>query len=196
MEEIQQKPPKVQLINTSNPDQRVIAQFNPTTLEESLEVLYQRQAVLGLSHEPMQYQRTANYKIPIELYWTSTREDARAPQGQQPNGPGRSFTDINQENRRNLLSWCYPERGASDILGGAPPRLLFIWPEYIAMTCVITSVRIRVSKFSLSGKPDQWRCTLNLEEISDVRLTQEEVRDNGTIRGSAIDGNPEITGGL
>ena len=45
--------------------------------------------------------------------------------------------------RRFLQSLCYPRRGAEDVVGGGPPRALFVWPGVISLTCVLTALSFK-----------------------------------------------------
>jgi Contractile injection system tube protein len=150
------------------------AQFNPTELEEVLEVNWARQTVPGLSHQPLQFVNTGNLKFTLELQF----------EAQDPT------TDIDQilRSRRFLQSLCYPRRGAADVVGGGPPRVLFVWPTFVSLTCVIASLSFKYSRFNLAGTPIQFTAKIALEEIRDVRLLSEEVLANGTQRSGAGNG--------
>jgi len=146
------------------------AQFNPSEFEESLEVNWARLAVPGLSHQPLQFVNTGNVKFTVELAFAAT--------------------DINDlaellRARRFLQSLCYPRRGASDVAGGGPPRALFIWPTLVSLTCVVTSLSFKYSRFNLASSPVQFTAKLALEEIRDVRITSDEVLVTGTQRSGA-----------
>jgi hypothetical protein len=144
------------------------AQLNPTELEESLDVDYARQTVPGLSHQPLPFVQTNNTKLSLELYF-----DASAA--------GYTLDQILYA-RRFLQSLCYPRRGASDVVGGGPPRVLFAWPGIISLTCVITALSFKYTRFNQQGVPVQFTAKVTYEEIRDVRLTSDEVLQSGTQR--------------
>lgn len=150
------------------------AQFNPSELEEQLEVTWTRQTVPGLSHQPLQYVHTGNVRFPIELNF-----DALDP-----------TTSIDQvlHARRFLQSLCYPRRGAGDVAGGGPPRVLFVWPRLVSLTCVITALGLKYTRFSLDAVPVQFTARVTLEEIRDVRLLSEDVLANGSQRSGTSPG--------
>jgi len=162
-----QRPARMSIANVSS-GESVEAQFNPSEFEEALEVNWARQTVPGLSHQPLQFVNTGNTKVSLELNFEVL----------DPN------TDLEQihRSRRFLLSLCYPRRGAGDIIGGGPPRALFIWPNVVSLTCVITALSFRYGRFNLDGTPVQFTAKVGLEEIRDVRLVSEDVLASGSRR--------------
>ena len=111
-----QTPARMSIANVSSGDS-IEAQFNPTELDEVLEVNWARQTVPRLSHQPLQFVNTGNVKFTLELQF----------EAQDPT------TDIDRilGARRFLQSLCYPRRGAADVVGGGPPRALFVWPTFV-----------------------------------------------------------------
>lgn len=188
-----QKPPRLTLVNVRT-RQRVTVQFNPASLQIGLQVGYQRQTVLGMSHQPLQYTHTGNVKIPLELFSLidSDLETDRAPtprffaNGQRP-GAGFNRNDIPEGRsleqvraRENFFqSLCYPEAGAGTVRRGAPPRVIVVWPKYLSMTCVVTDWRTTVERFNVAGDPVVLQHKLGLEEIRDVRLSSSDVLTAG-----------------
>ena len=164
-----QRPARVSIANVST-GESIEAQFNPSELEESLEVNWARQTVPGLSHQPMQFIHTGNVKFTVELQFVATDVSELAEL---------------MHARRFLQSLCYPRRGASDVTGGGPPRALFVWPTLVSLTCVITTLNFKYSHFNIAGAPVQFTAKLTLEEIRDVRLTSDEVLVSGTQRSGA-----------
>ena len=170
-----QTPARMSIVNLSTTDS-VEAQFNPADFEEALEVNWARQTVPGLSHQPLQFVNTGNVKFTLELNF----------EAQDP------AADLDQllGARRFLQSLCYPRRGAADVAGGGPPRALFVWPTIVSLTCVITSLTFKYSRFNLAGTPVQFTAKVGLEEIRDVRLLSEDVLANGSQRSGAGPGGP------
>jgi hypothetical protein len=165
-----QTPARMSIANVSSGDS-IEAQFNPTELEEALEVNWARQTVPGLSHQPLQFVNTGNTKFTLELQFEAQN----------------ATTDVerNLRARRFLQSLCYPRRGATNVAGGGPPRVLFVWPTFVSLTCVIASLSFKYSRFNLAGTPIHFTAKVALEEIRDVRLLSEEVLANGTQRSGA-----------
>jgi len=168
-----QRPARMSIANVSS-GESIEAQFNPTELDEALEVNWARQTVPGLSHQPLQFVNTGNLKFTFELQFEAQRATADV--------------DRNLQARRFLQSLCYPRRGAANVIGGGPPRVLFVWPTFVSLTCVIASLSFKYSRFNLAGTPIQFSAKLALEEIRDVRLLSEEVLANGTQRSGAGNG--------
>jgi hypothetical protein len=164
-----QRPARMSIANIST-GESVDAPFNPTELEEALEVNWARQTIPGLSHQLMQFTNTGNTKFTLELNFEAQNLDQLL------------------HARRFLLSLCYPRRGAGDVASGGPPRALFIWPTLVSLTCVITALNFKYSRFNVNGTPVQFTAKLTLEEIRDVRLVSEDVLASGTQRSGVGQG--------
>jgi hypothetical protein len=145
------------------------AQFNPGELGEHVAVMYTRLGVLGMSHQPMQYQYTGNHEFEFEMFFRVY--DDR----------GNRMDDMDNA-RRFLLSLTVPPRGATSVLGGAPPRVLFIWPNIASLTSVITDLKINHTLFNIDGRQLHSSAKVKLEEIRDVRIFSDEIRRTGTLR--------------
>jgi hypothetical protein len=117
---------------------------------------------------------TGNLKFTLELQF----------EAQNP----ATDVDRNLQARRFLQSLCYPRRGAANVAGGGPPRVLFVWPTFVSLTCVITSLGFKYSRFNLAGTPVHFTAKVALEEIRDVRLLSEEGLAHGTQRSGAGNG--------
>ena len=68
--------------------------------------------------------------------------------------------------------------------------MLFIWPRFISLTCVITALSFKYSRFRLDGTPVQFTAKVAFEEIRDVRLYSEDVLRDGTQRSGAAQEEP------
>src|SRR5688572_14919681 len=141
LEAASQRPARMSIANTATGDV-VDAQFNPAEFEEALEVNWARQTVPGLSHQPLQFVNTGNTKLALELYFDA-------------HDPGVGVERI-LASKRFLQSLCYPRRGAADVIGGGPPRALFVWPNVASLTCVVTALAIRYGRFNRDGTPVQF----------------------------------------
>lgn len=147
---------------------------NPSDLEENLKANYDEIDVQGLSHKPQQYSNTDNHTFDLTLEFDAYQD-------------GRNrLVDI-LFFRRFLLSLFYAPRGAQTIIGGSPVRFLFLWPNFISLTCRIHSARLRHTRFDLSGQPTRYTAEIQIKEVRDVRLTSEDVLFDGTFR-SGLEG--------
>ena len=156
------RPPRVSLTNLQSGETAAMP-FTPTELVEEFTVKWVRQAVLGMSHETLQYTGTSNYRLPgLEFFFRGTTERE---------------VDAIHHGRLFLMSLGYAPEG-----GGAPPRILFFWPQVVSMTCVLTELRITHSKFNVQGRTTIFKARFSLEEARNVRLTSETVRTQGTQR--------------
>lgn len=167
------QPPSVVFVNLRTGEEREMP-FMPTEFTEQIAVAFVRKTVLGMSHEPAQYSNTGNYTLQgLEFFFRGT-----------PAYDGDDAMEAFQESRKFLMSLCYPSETSASITGGGPPRVLFVWPKMISLTCHLEQLQIKHEKFNIEGVTMLGRATVNLMEIRDVRLTSEDVRAHGTIRPS------------
>ncbi|MCG8670588.1 MAG: hypothetical protein MI867_14315, partial [Pseudomonadales bacterium] len=164
---LEARPPRITFASLRT-GESVEMPFTPEQFQEDITVEYVRQNVLGLSHQPLQYRGTSNHVIPdLEFFFRAT---------------SREEIERIHNGRRFLLSLCYPPDNANTIRRGGPTRVLFVWPQVVTMTFVITRLSITHEKFNQEGRTTVFRAKLTIEEIRDARLTADEVRERGTIR--------------
>ena len=140
--------------------------FNPTQLTEKVQVNWSRLAVPGLSHQVLQFQSTANRSLAgVEFYLD------RFFATEQPGEP-----DI-MEFRSFIRALTVPPSGTEGVVDTAPPRTLFIWPEVITVETVVTDVEFQYRQVAIDGRVLVYAATVTFEEILDVRVTSEELRE-------------------
>ncbi len=151
------------------------AQFNPTDFERTIAVNWAHITVPGLSHEVLQYTNTKNTGFSFEFFCLANTTDSRA----------RTVDFMNF-----IESLCYASAGANSIRNGAPPRVLVVWPSLLSMTCVVGKVGFGYKAFTSNGlEVTRAMVSIDFEEIRDARLTSEDVRARGGLRGSASSGS-------
>lgn len=164
--------PKRMTLGNLSTGETLEALFNPEQFEREIAVQYARKRPLGLPHEVLQYTGTDNTKLPaIDLYARSSGDEIDRAQ----------IEDF----MRFLESLCYPPDSAQSVVQGSPPRVLFVWPNLLQLTCVVTNIRFRYQRFALDGGVTRFTASVALEEIRDVRLTSEAVRTVGGQRSPA-----------
>lgn len=166
---LEEAPAKMALVNLST-GERLEAQFNPERLEETLAASYARQKVPGLSHTVKQFINTEDLIETFQLVFSA-------------NGLGTAAQASLLDARRFLMALCYPRLATSLVEGGGAPRALFVWPNFISISAVVTQLRFRYERMSKAGPPTIMVVDCTLEEIRDSLLVSEDVRDNGTERG-------------
>ena len=149
--------------------------FFPSTLTEQIVVSYARQKIVGMSHTILQYANTENYSIKgLDFFFRTTTE---------------AELEANLTARNFLMSVCYSREGARAARDGGPPRVLFIWPRLISLTCkIVGPLTLQHTKFNRLGAPTVTSIKFDLEEIRNARLTSEQVRTFGTIRDAGGEG--------
>lgn len=157
MHRIAQRPPRCMLANVATAE-AIGCLFNPTQFSERLQVNWNRLTVPGLSHQVLQFQSTANRQIAgVEFYLDKLFAS------ELPGDP-----DI-LGFRRFLLELTRPQSPSDTVLGGAPPRVLFLWPGVISVEAVLTELEFHYRQFGADGGVLVYTATCTFEEISDVR---------------------------
>lgn len=164
-----ERPPRVSLTNLDT-GETVDMPMMPETLEENVAVNWAEQVILGMSHEVLQYSHTSSH----------TFDNLEFPFRAITPADLRSITD----GRKFLLSLTKARADAQGMRQGSPPRILFFWPQLVSMTCVLANIRITHEKFNKEGASVRFRAKLTIKEIRDVRLTQEDERQQGTQRSN------------
>ena len=159
---------KMYLRSVRDRTQTVTAQYNPNDFTEKIKVNYASIKIPGLSHQPLQYSHTENWKVSFELWWYSHDQ--------------KELDDANKA-RRLLQSWTIPDI-AQDVEGGPPPRILVVWPKLLSIVCVIRELDFTHKLFKKDGESFHRLCKVNFEEIRDLRLYGFQVRNDGTMRAS------------
>ena len=159
------RPPRCVLVNVTS-GESMECLFNPTQLTEKVQVNWNRRAVPGLSHQVLQFQSTANRSLAgVEFYLD------RFFATEQPGEP-----DI-MEFRSFIRALTVPPSGTEGVVDTAPPRTLFIWPEVITVETVVTDVEFQYRQVAIDGRVLVYAATVTFEEILDVRVTSEELRE-------------------
>lgn len=148
------------------------AQYNPVKLKRKIQPIWNKLKVLGHSHEPLQYSNTSSVSFAFDLAFSCWDDRASPVQ----------MAKIIDKAARFLESLCYARRGGQDIVGGSPPRILFVWPRLISLTAVIDDLEIEDTDFNVEGASIRFTAAIKLNEIRDTRLYSEDVRASGMRR--------------
>ena len=78
-----------------------------------------------------------------------------------------------------VTRWGAAARGRLQrkIAATAPPRTLFIWPGVLTVEAVLTGVEFQYRQFGNDGRALVYAANVNFEEILDVRVTSEALRE-------------------
>lgn len=177
-------PLRMYIASVDRPKDRVDAQFNPESLRETVSAHWNQWDVPGLSHQPLQYGFTTNDKFEFELLFNAGLSFGAGANPRRRPIPVSAVKD-NLLRRDRLISWQYLRR--QDDLGsiGDTQRFLFFWPNFISLTCVLTSVALTYDMFNSIGQPTSFRVQVALEEIRDTIIYAEDI-----ILGSQRSGLP------
>lgn len=142
------------MVQTTNPDNQIVAAFNPTELEQAVPMDWTRMVAPGGSFSRIHFIATRNYTLDLELYWTAfTIEQLK----------------VAEKARSQLLAWQYPEFNPSGWSLG-PSRIHFDWPNVTNMTCYMIDLRMKNLRFARNGQVTRWVATMKLEECLDSFL--------------------------
>lgn len=163
----EKSPDRVLLVNMVTGDSRSV-QYNPEQLEEQIGVSYADLQVVGLSHKRSHFINTDNVAFNFDLYYRAI---------------GGNAADLQaiKDDRKFLYALTHPWR-AEGINRGGPPRVLFIWPELISLTCKVKSLGFTYTQFNLSGAPTAYKVKVVLEEVRDVFVGMDDILARGTQR--------------
>lgn len=159
-------PPRMTITNLYS-GETFRAQYNPEKLQEKLQATYAKLTVPGMSHQITQFTNTNNEQFDIELFMVANSV--------------RNY-EMMQTGRRFIKSLLVPVRGAESVVTGAPPRVLFVWPRTLAVQGVVTSANFSHEMFKDNGQTRVMRVDLSIEEIRDVRVTSEDIRNDRDAR--------------
>lgn len=160
-------PRRMSLANVETGETRVM-QFNPTKVTIAIEAFYNRLKSPGASHEELQYSNTGNTRCSFRAYL-----DGRA----------QGAPDVNDFLNYFLANLSPPE-DASTVTTGAPPRVLFSWPGWIALVTRQPKLTANATRFSPEGPPDYVELDFELEENRTSRLGSGLVRRSGLRRAA------------
>ena len=164
----EQKPIRMSITNISTGDV-LTAQFNPTELQEAIQANWSNLRVPGQSHELLQFSHTGNLRYSYALRYSAFAQDTR---GSAPPLPGQTVTQVTIDEmrraRRFLLSLTYPRRGGNNIPSAGPPRVLFIWPRLVSLTCIVKGVTFTHQRFNHQGESIEYSAQISMEEIRDA----------------------------
>lgn len=164
-------PSRMTLVNMVTGDSR-IAQFNPETFTETIGVNYASMQVPGLSHTRKHFINTEDVKFEFELFFTCL--DDVSPSSVA------AIADMDL-NRKFLYALTHPWR-SDGIRRGGPPRVIFIWPTFITLNCVVRMLAFTYLNFNRYGTPTAFKAKVSLEEIRDVFVSMEDILSLGTQR--------------
>ena len=158
------RPARCCLVNVTTAES-IDCLFNPTQISEKVQVNWNRATVLGLSHQPLQYQSTGNRQLSgVEFYLD------RFFAAEQPG-------DVDILDFRGFLrALTVPPQGTEGVPETSPPRTLFIWPGVLTIETVLTDLEFQYKQFALDGSALVYTATVSFEEILDARVTSEDRR--------------------
>lgn len=163
------------------------AHFNPKEVEETIKVHWNEITIPGMSHQRLQYHFTENVPFKFDLHFDGLQALDTKPGTLRGTGGPSGI----QQAKNFLQSLCYPRAGAQSVLDGAPPHVLFLWPNFMEVTCVVSEQKWTNSLFCSDGTPRRFTCSMHLKEVRTTRLSSQQVLRNGNRRWDKMPGDGE-----
>lgn len=160
-------PDKVLLLNMVTEDS-IAVQYNPEQLKEQIGVSYADLTVPGNSHKRSHFINTENVNYTFDLQYRAI-------------GKGPAEYARIQRARLFLKALAHPWKSNAITRGGAP-RVLFVWPELVSLTCKIKSLEFTYTNFRLTGGPIAFTVAVVLEEVRDVFVSMDDILEQGDQR--------------
>lgn len=151
--------------------------MNPNQLQAGVAANWEKQAAQGASYERLHFKNTGNATFSLTATYNRILfiDQFRG----EPLPSTKDLVEGFEWHRHFLLSLCYPQGRANDVMRRSPPHALFVWPNYIAIRCVVMSVQFTDTQFAADGYPLQWTAALALEEYRTYRLHSHEILQVG-----------------
>ncbi len=146
----------------------ITAQYNPRDVKIAIEAIFNRVKTPGQVGEEMQFANTSNIKPSFELTF-----NARAPQS--PN-----LLDI----EGFIFSLLHPPKKVGGVTTGAPPLVVFSWPNWIMLVTRMPKLEQTTSMFNRDGKPEFQTYRVELETQYTRRIGREEIRRSALRRAA------------
>jgi hypothetical protein len=165
LESVLTRAPRCTLVNitTSEEMERL---FNPSQLQEKVQVNWTKLVIPGMSHQLLQFQSTGNRQLTsVEFYLDAFFA------AEQPGSP-----DILQF-RSFLRALTGPIAETTNVSSTHPPRCLFVWPGVLSMEAVVAGVDFNYQQFGSGGSVLVYTAQVTFEEILDTRVTSEQRRE-------------------
>lgn len=147
-------------------DFRTNVVVNPESFSESIEPQYSRRPVLGLSHEVLQYIRTASRELSMQFWvsWDVYIQRKLATQDMHP----VAFRDF-------VASLCVPAGARL-----SPPLVEVHWPgANLDFMGVVSSLGIEYTRFSSRGDPIEYTVDVSFVEVARALMTSSHVNSFG-----------------
>lgn len=185
-------PPRMFLVHLPTGD-TMSAQFNPQEITEKLEAVWTEPEIEGSQAQPLVYRFTRNHDVSIELGY-----DEQSGRDILSGGPNLGGANLSIQRARNwLLALLYRQAGDVAITGGAPGRVLFVWPSMFAIKVRIMMVECTHKLFAEDDlRQTVYTAKLTFKIDSLIPPTYESVLAQGTQRDDATVVSPPINSEL
>ena len=138
----------------------ITAQYNPTRVGIGVDAHFGQTKTPGATSEEMQFSHVGNVKPTFTLTFK-----ARAP-------GAPDLLDI----EAFLLSLIYPPQVVGGVTSGAPPLVLFSWPNWIMLVTRKPKFSQETTLWNKNGRPEEQTYKVELESQSTRRIGREAIR--------------------
>ena len=164
MDSFTARPTRMSLVRMDDPSYTLYAQANPPDFAERYGAEWSKQKVPGLSHSIKQFASTLDTELTLSLQFMTVNH-------------GQKGYEELRKARRFLKSACRPLDAPGTITAAGAPRLLFLWPNFFSMVCILVSVDFSYKQFNAQARPMHMVAQVKLEELRSELITANEIDD-------------------
>ena len=134
--------------------------YNPESIKHTIEAVYARATIPGLSHQRSMYLTTKN--VPYEFMITWDAFELNDPEGAE-------------DAKLFLTSLCFPRAGRT-IEGSSPGQSLLVFPGAYTVSGVIDKIEFEDVLFYADGPVRRWNAAIVFTEELNSRTTSSDIR--------------------
>lgn len=163
--------------------------FRPESVREVINVRYQDQGVIGMSHQYQTYAYTESVQFPLRIYenalmmlkeYKSSGDLRNTPEGGA--SEMTAYSNMMEQHRRFLEALTVPPLGVTGVVGAEPPACIVSIPGIMTVRARVQSVNFTFSRCDINGRLREWSADVMFQEAPLGRVTMEDVLANGMSR--------------
>lgn len=167
----------------------MLLQFRPESVREAINVRYQDQGVIGMSHQYQTYAHTESVQFPLRVYENALMMLKEVKAGGSLRGTPEGsademqyYSDVLEEDRRFLEALTVPPLGVNGVIGAEPPACVVCIPGIMTIRARVQSVNFLFSQCDVNGRLREWSADVVFREAPLGRITMQDVLANGMVR--------------
>jgi hypothetical protein len=175
--------------NDTNFDDTLRLWFRPESVRETIQVMYQNQGVVGMSHQYQTYAHTESARFPLRIYENALMmlKEVKAG-GDLRNTPEGArdemefYSEVMENDRRFIEALTVPPLGVTGVVGNEPSPCILCIPGIVTIRARVQSVEFDFTRSDINGRLREWSANVTFQEAPLGRLTMQDVLANGMFR--------------